>query len=104
MKGTIQVKRLRDSAAFYTVKDYDELYGGDFTYFIEPFRGCDGELFYYVKELDNGKLEIEGEAYVITDKDSLNRHKREAKKELDGEIPLYRWLDKNGKVINLSYK
>lgn len=104
MKGTIQVKRLRDSAAYYTVKDYDEVYGGDFTYFIEPFRGCDGELFYYARELDNGKIEVEGEAYVVTDKDSLNSHKREAKKELDGEMPLYRWLDKNGKVINLSYK
>lgn len=103
MKGTIQVKRLRNSAAFYTAKGYDD-YNKQFTLFIEPFPGDEGELFYYVKELDNGMIEIEGEAYIVTDKDSLNRHKSDARKELNGEMPLYRWLDKNGKVINLSYK
>lgn len=98
MKGIMRKKKLRKSAAYYTAKDYDEIYGGDFTLFIEPFVGNEGEFFYYARELENGEIEIMGEGYIVTDNESLNRHKKRAKKELNGDY-FYYWIDDNGNVI-----
>ena len=39
MKGTIQVKRLKDSAAYYTAKDYDKAYGGEYTFLLNRSKG-----------------------------------------------------------------
>ena len=81
----------------------DEGYGGEFTLFIEPFKGTYDDFFYYVKKLENGSIEITGEGYIVTDKDSLASHKRDAKKELGDMCPAYYWLDENDKQIDKTY-
>lgn len=109
MKCSMQITKLRVNAPFYSKKDFDERLGGNFTMFIVPLKGNDDGLFYYVRKLDNGKLEIEGEGYIITNGESLKYHKDEARKEmvkyeLEGENVMYYWLDGNGNVVEKTNK
>lgn len=103
MKGSMQISKLRKKAAYYCSKSFDEGYGGEFTLFIEPFKGTYDNFFYYVKKLENGSIEIMGEGYIVTDKDSLASHKRDAKKELGNMCPAYYWLDEKDKQIDKTY-
>lgn len=103
MKCSMIISKLRKDAPYYSVADYDERIGGKFTMLIVPFRGNDNERFYYVKELDNHKIEIEGEGYIITDDDSLKRHKRETRTDLGKDSVWYYWLDENGNVISKDF-
>lgn len=107
MKCSMVVRKLRENAAYYSIKDFDEKVGGEFTMFIVPFEGWE-EPFYYVRKTDNG-IEIEGEGYIITNNDSLKRHKQDAKQELvnyelKGKTIMYYWLDKEGKVVDKTIK
>lgn len=102
MKGTMQISKLKKKAAYYYVKDYDEKCGGDFVFFIEPFPGTDDDYFYYVRRLDNGKIEIEGEGYITTE-DCLDTHKRGARAMLDGRTPAYYWRNDKNEVIEKTY-
>lgn len=103
-KGRIQVKKLKAKAAFYTAQGYDETYGGEFANFIEPFSDAHSKgYFYHVRQLDNGKMEVIGHTYIVTDKNSLKHHKKRARKRLNGEYPMYYWLDGNGRVIKKTY-
>lgn len=104
MKGTIRIKNLKKKAAYYQVKSYDEAYGGDFTFFIEPLLGTEDKCFYYAKRLEDGYIEITGEAYIISRDDSLVSHKKDAKKEIGNKYPAYYWLDDNDKVIEKTYE
>lgn len=103
MTGVIKIKTLKKKAGYYQVSDYNKKVGGKFTFFIEPLQGTEDKFFYYVKELENGKYELQGEGYIVTDSDSLKRHKREAILSLRGTTPAYYWLDENDKVINKTY-
>ena len=102
MKGTMQISKLKKKAAYYYVKDYDEKCGGDFVFFIEPFPGTEDDCFYYVRRLDNGKIEIEGEGYITTE-EHLASHIQSAKKTLDGCIPAYYWRNDKNEVIEKTY-
>ena len=99
MTGTITIGKLKKNAAYYYLKDYDEHVGGEFIFFITPFRDNDDKPFFYVKLQSDGRLELSGEAYITTD-ERLSRYIREAKENMGGMIPLYYWLDENGEVTN----
>lgn len=103
MKGTMQISRLKSKAAYYYEKSFDERYGGDFYIFIEPLRGNDDDYFYYVKKLGNGKIEITGEGYIISDISRLMSYKCRAKKELSCNIPAYYWIDDQGDTTTKTY-
>lgn len=102
MTGTITIGKLKKNAAYYYLKDYDEHVGGEFIFFITPLRDNDDKPFFYVKQQFDGRLELSGEAYIITD-ERLSRYTREAKENIDGMIPIYYWLGENGEVTNKSY-
>lgn len=102
MKGTMQISKLTKKAAYYYVKDYDEKCGGDFVFFIEPFPGTEDDYFYYVRRLDNEKIEIEGEGYITTE-DCLDTHKRGARAMLDGRNPAYYWRNDKNEVTEKTY-
>ena len=102
MKGTMQISKLKKKAAYYYVKDYDEKCGGDFVFFIEPFQGNEDDCFYYVRKLDNGMIEIEGELYLTTE-ERLASHKQSARASLDGRTPAYYWRNDKNEVIEKTY-
>ena len=104
MKGTMRISKLKKKAAYYSSKSYDKLYGGEFTFFIEPLLGTEDKCFYYVKKLESGEIEITGEGYVVTSKESLASHKRDAKENLGNAYPAYYWLDENDKVVEKTYE
>lgn len=102
MTGTIKIGKLKKNAAYYYIKDYDERVGGEFIFFIVPLRNNDDKLFFYVKLQPDGRLELSGEAYIITD-ERLSHYIREAKENIGGMKPIYYWLDANGDVTKKSY-
>lgn len=102
MKGTMQIKRLKKKAAYYYVRDYDEKYGGDCIFFIEPFFGSTDKSFYYVRKLENGKIEIEGELHITTEP-YLNSLKRGAKARLGECTPAYYWLAERRRLVEKTY-
>ena len=99
-KGTIgnrtSYKNLR---GYYLSRDYDEKVGGKFSFLLEPLIGNDEELFFYIHKTEDGKYEITGEVYIITEKVSLNYHLRNLRKELPGKTIWYYHIDKDGNVI-----
>lgn len=102
MTGILQVTKLKKGKApYYEVKDYDENFGGVFYLLIEPLFGENNRRFYYAKKLPDGKIQLEGEGYILTE-DELTRCKRQAVKGL-GEKPVwYYWLGDNGSVIETT--
>ena len=102
MTGTISISKLKKNAAYYYLKDYDERVGGEFIFFILPLYDNDDRPFFYVKQQSDGRLELSGEAYIITN-ERLSRYIREAKENMGGMIPIYYWLDENGEVTNKTY-
>ena len=99
-KGTIgnrtSYKNLR---GYYLSRDYDEKVGGKFSFLLEPLIGNEDEVFFYVQKTEDGRYEITGEGYIITEKESLNRHLRDLRKELPGKTIWYYHIDKDGNVI-----
>ena len=57
MKGTMQISKLKKNAAYYYNKTYNRKYKDYNIFFMEPFEGTNDDYFYYVKSLDNGKIE-----------------------------------------------
>lgn len=98
-KGTIEKSTYKTSRGYYLSHNYDERLGGEFDFLIEPLRGNDDELFFMLKKTDNGSYEVTGEGYIITSKESLNRHQRELKNEIRGKTIWYYHIDNNGTVI-----
>ena len=76
--GSMQVSNYKTNRGYYLAKDYDANYGGEFHFLIEPLIGHDNEVFFYVRELPDGKYEVTGEAYVITNRDHLQDYKADA--------------------------
>ena len=58
-----------------------------------------GRLKILAEKTDNGKYEVTGEGYVITSKDSLYRHLKCLKKELQGKCIWYYHIDSAGCVL-----
>lgn len=102
MTGTMKIGKLKKNAAYYYQKDYDKRIGGQFVFFIVPLKNNDGKPFYYVKSTSDGNIEISGEAYITTE-EKLPRYIREAKTEINGQQPLYYWLDENGETTKKTY-
>lgn len=103
MTGTIKIGKLKKNAVYYYIKDYDERVGGQFIYFIVPLSDNEGKPFFYIKPQPDGRLELSGEAYIITE-EKLPRYIREAKENMDGMKPIYHWLGENGQVTKTSYQ
>ncbi len=100
MKGSFEIKRLHPNKPYYiSSKDYDSRLGGEFRLFIHPFSIDDSNAFYYVRRLMDGQMQIEGEGYIVTSKDSLNRHKADARRTFSGNRIWYYWLDEACNVI-----
>lgn len=104
MKGTMQISKLKKKAAYYCSKSFDTGYGGEFVFFIEPFDGTYDKCFYYVKELKNGKIEITGEGYIISDFGRIASYRKAAREKLGNDYPAYYWLDDNDEIIEKTYK
>ena len=80
-KGTIGNRTsYRIRRGYYLSVDYDERFGGKFSFLLEPLIGNDDERFFYVYKNGDGKYEVTGEGYIITAKESLNRHLKKTKK------------------------
>lgn len=101
MTGTMMIGKLKKKAAYYYQQDYDERVGGHFIFFIEPLCGNDGECFYYVRKLSDGKLEITGEAYIIIP-ERLTHYMRAAREKLGGKYPIYYWQNENGDIAEIA--
>ena len=102
MTGTMKVGKLKKNAAYYYIKDYDERVGGRFIFFIVPLYDNDGKPFFYVNQQSDGRLELSGEAYIITE-EKLPSYIREAKENMGGQKAIYYWLDVNGEVTKKTY-
>ena len=99
-KGTIGNKSgYKTKRGYYISSDYDENYGGKFDFLLEPLDGNEGERFFYVQKLANGKYEVTGEGYIITSKQSLNRHLKDLREELPVKVIWYYHIDRDGNVI-----
>ncbi len=94
MKGSFEIKRLLPNKPYYiSAKDYDSRLGGEFRLFIHPFSIDDGNAFYYVRQLSTGQIQIEGEGYIVTDRDSLHRHKADARETFAGTVfGIFGWM------------
>ena len=79
MTGTMKVGKLKKNAVYYYHKDYDERVGGAFIFFIMPMRNNDVKPFFYVKPQSDERLELSGEAYIITG-ERLSRYIRKPKR------------------------
>lgn len=84
---------------YYISSDYDAKVGGKFDFLLEPLFGNEGERFFYVQKLENGRYEVTGEGYIVTSKESLHRHLQQLKKELPGKSIWYYHIDNSGAVI-----
>ena len=102
MTGTMQIEKLKKRAAYYYQKDYDERFGGQFIFFIVPLIGSDDNLFYYVKQCPDGKLEISGEAHTVKP-ERISHYMREARESMGEKHPMYYWLNENGEVTCKTY-
>ncbi len=102
MKGTMQISKLKKKAAYYYVKDYDEKYGSDFIFYIEPLWGEDNDSFYFAQKLENGKIKITGEGYIIEER-YLEHYKKMTIEAIKGSKIAYYWLDENGEVMEKTY-
>lgn len=100
-KGTIGNKSgYHTKRGYYLSHDYDERFGGEFDFLLEPLHGNDDERFFYVQKTEGGKYEVTGEGYIITSKDSLSRHMKTLKRELHGKSIWYYHIDeRSGRVI-----
>lgn len=97
--GSMQVSSYKTKRGYYLTKDYDANYGGDFHFFIRPLIGFDNEVFFYVRELPDGKYEVTGEAYVITKPERIKTYKTEAIEVQKGKKLYYYHVDKNFNVL-----
>ena len=102
MKGTICVTKLGHRASV-SRSDFDERLGGEFVLLIEPFYGNENERFYYARNCPDGRIELEGEAYILSGEDvaaKRRKYQKEAREKLSNNPIWYYWLDKEGNIIN----
>lgn len=97
--GTMRCKSYITKRGYYLVNDYDETVGGEFWFLLMPLYGNNDERFFYVKNNLNGSFTVEGECYIITNKEALRRYITDAGKELKGKPIWYYHIDGNGKTI-----
>lgn len=99
-KGSIGNKPgYKTKRGYYCASDYDEKVGGKFWMFLEPLAGNDDELFFYVRKQGRDRYEVTGEGYIVTSRESLSRHIREVKNEVQGKVIWYYHLDENENIV-----
>ena len=108
-KGTIGNKpSYRTKRGYYVSSDYDERVGGKFDFLLEPLYGNEDERFFYVLRQEDGRYAVTGEGYTITEKESLYRHLKELRKELQGQAIWYYHINREGTVVRkekaMNYK
>lgn len=64
-----------------------------------PLYGNNNERFFFIEENPDGSYTVEGECYIVTNEESLKRHKRDVKKEVKNKPIWYYHVDKNRTVI-----
>ena len=96
--GFTQVSNYRMKHGFYQAKDECPKSGIPLWFVIEPFHGCEGERFFYVKLLENGKYHFEGEMHTLYRPEDLTQYLKELKAELEGVVIHYYFIDENGAV------
>ena len=99
--GTIRRKNYITKQGYFTVKDFDKEFGGEFWFHIEPLHGWENKRFFYVQPLEDNKdmYEITGEYYILTRKEQLTEHLKELREELEGVPIYYYFTDDTGRVI-----
>ncbi|RFZ77602.1 hypothetical protein DS742_17455 [Lacrimispora amygdalina] len=99
MTGIIEISKIKDAAPYYASQDYDIRLGGLFHLFLVPLHGEGDRRFYYIREKTNGKYELQGEGYIISESLRLYEMKREAIKSLGDRPVWYYWLDEQCSVL-----
>ena len=97
--GFTEVRDYHMKRGFYQAKDSDPQSGNPVWVVIEPFHGCEGERFFYVKKLENGKYHFEGEGHFMYRPEHLTEHLKELRKELEGVIIHYYFINDEGQVV-----
>ena len=97
--GYTKVRDYHMKRGFYQAKDSDSQTGNPVWIVIEPFHGCEGERFFYVKELEDGKYHFEGEMHALYRREHLTEHLKELRKELEGVVVHYYFINDNGALI-----
>lgn len=97
--GFMRRKSYITDTGYYLVKDFDEKVGGEFYFLLSPLYGNNNERFYYVETNPDGSYIVEGECYIITNKEHLKRYKIDAEKEVKNKTIWYYHIDGNRKVI-----
>ena len=98
--GSMKSKSYTTKTGYYLTKDFDVKVGGEFHFLLTPLHGNNNERFFYVEENLDGTYTVEGECYIITDEESLKRHKTDVKKEVKNKPIWYYHIDKNRTVIH----
>ena len=97
--GTMNCKSYITKRGYYLAYDYDEKVGGEFWFLLLPLYGNNNERLFYVKDNFNGSFTVEGECYIITNKEALRRYIADAGKELKGKPVWYYHTDEKGEII-----
>ena len=97
--GTMRCKSYITKRGYFLTYDYDEKIGGEFWFLLLPLYGNKNERFFYVKNNINGSFNVEGECYIITNKEALRRYIADAGKELKGKPVCYYHTDEKGEII-----
>lgn len=97
--GSMKRKSYITNTGYYLTKDFDEKVGGEFYFLLMPLYGNDNERFYFIETNPDGSYTVEGECYIITNKEHLKRYKDEAKKTVSNKPIWYYHTDANRKVI-----
>ena len=97
--GSMKRKSYITNTGYYLAKDFDEKFGGDFYFLLTPLYGNNNERFFFIEENPDGSYTVEGECYIVTNEESLKRHKRDVKKEVSNKPIWYYHVDENRTVI-----
>jgi hypothetical protein len=96
--GNARVRDYHVKNGFYKVKSRDERSGRPFWFIMEPLYGGNGERFFYVKEPEPGKFELEGEFHCVYTAEHLTEYLKEIRENLQGVVIQYWFLDDEGRV------
>lgn len=96
--GTMWVADYHTPKAYYLKKDCDAKLGGDFWFLIKPLMD-EENAFFYVKELENGKFEVEGEGYIITDPDRVAHYVSAARSDFQTKTLYYYHRNAHNEII-----
>ena len=97
--GYTKVSDYHMKRGFYQARDSDPKTGSPVWVVIEPFIGCDGERFFYVRKLEDGKYHFEGEGHFLHRPEHLTQHLKELREELEGVLIHYFFINDEGQVV-----